>query len=70
MSKHPKTNDTPTDLNVLVKITEDHDSGQCWGSHGEKGCGNPVKYKMVIEEWPLGDGYFNTAYWCETHKPR
>lgn len=32
-------------------------------------CHDPAMYRMTIEEWPFGEGYYNTAYWCEKHKP-
>jgi hypothetical protein len=64
----------PDDLNKLEEIpAKDIQSGympQCWGDHGEEGCDEPVKYRMTIEEWPEGEGYYSTAYWCEKHKPQ
>jgi hypothetical protein len=63
----------PQDLNILVQIPdEDIQSGEyrfaeCWCYGGY--CFEPVKYKMVIEEWPFDEGNYNTAFWCEKHKP-
>ena len=68
--------DIPEDLNKLEAIPEEdilsgrHSMANCWGDHGEEGCGEPVKYRMTIEEWPFGEGYYNTAFWCERHKPQ
>jgi len=36
---------------------------------GSQECRAPVKYRMTVEEWPFGAGFYNTAYYCEEHKP-
>lgn len=63
----------PLDLYNLVKIPDEdiksgrHGCAKCWGYYGEEGCSEPIKYRMTVEEWPVG--YYNTAYYCEKHKP-
>ena len=61
----------PEELNQLQEIPEGDDKTfcNCWGDHGERGCREPVKYKMVQEEWSDGESSYTTAFWCEKHKP-
>ena len=67
-------NEVPDNVNVLVKIPDEdvqsgrHSMAQCWGEPGAKCC-NPVAYRMAIKDWPECDGSYNTAFWCEKHKP-
>lgn len=64
----------PADLDKLVEIPEAdilsglHGNAKC-ACYLQGDCVGQPKYKMVIEEYPFGEGYYNTAYFCENHRP-
>jgi hypothetical protein len=65
----------PEDLNKLIEISAAellsgrYSMAKCAGYLGREGCSRPVRFLMTIEEWPEGEGYYNTDYFCELHKP-
>ncbi len=64
-------NNPPEELNKLVEIPEADVKGRHVYAHCSRyRCRNPIKYKMVIEEGFGDELYYNTAYWCEEHKPK
>ena len=62
---------TPENLYQFVKIPDEdiqsgrHSMAECVA----RDCREPVRYRMAVEEWPFGEGNYNTEYWCEKHKP-
>jgi len=63
----------PKDLDKLVKIPDEdvasgkHRLARCVDDGCYK-CMEAVRYLMVVEEYPYGNGNYTTDYFCEKHK--